>query len=192
MGRKDQIVETAISLLARKGVKGFTIRNLSQEVGVTDGAVYRHFTGKQAIMEEILGRFEDLSHFEEGQAEAPLTMIEHFLQDRYRRFEENPELARLLLLNNPFQSHPELMSRFRRMMHRHFQVVESYLNAGRQDGSIVSHISPLSLFRLIVGPFRLIVTQWLFSHLEFDLHATGMRQWQDTLQLIQTGVPHAG
>ena len=48
------IIDASIELIAEKSIQGFTIKNLSQKIGVTDGAIYRHFESKTEILQNIL------------------------------------------------------------------------------------------------------------------------------------------
>ena len=52
--KRSEIVVSAIELFARKGYDGTTIRDISGAAGVTDGAMYRHFSGKEELARLIL------------------------------------------------------------------------------------------------------------------------------------------
>ncbi|MBI3893947.1 MAG: TetR/AcrR family transcriptional regulator, partial [Candidatus Wallbacteria bacterium] len=51
--RRDDILLSARRLVSDLGVKGMTVRELAREVGVTEGALYRHFPSKEALVEEL-------------------------------------------------------------------------------------------------------------------------------------------
>ena len=53
------IIDASIELIAEKSIQGFTIKNLSQKIGVTDGAIYRHFKSKTEILQNILHSFQN-------------------------------------------------------------------------------------------------------------------------------------
>lgn len=59
--KRSQIVKSALDLFARKGYSGTTIKDISRAAGVTDGAMYRHFTGKEElarlIFEALMGDY---------------------------------------------------------------------------------------------------------------------------------------
>ena len=50
---RDRIVQSALRLFSRKGFRGTTIKDIAHEVGVTEGAIYRHFESKEELMEHI-------------------------------------------------------------------------------------------------------------------------------------------
>jgi AcrR family transcriptional regulator len=50
--RKNEIIAAAIQELARHGVNGSTVRRIAAAAGVTEGAIYRHFTSKEELCNE--------------------------------------------------------------------------------------------------------------------------------------------
>jgi TetR/AcrR family transcriptional regulator, fatty acid metabolism regulator protein len=48
--RQRQIIESAIKLIAEKGLGEFTTKKLAQAVNVSEPAIYRHFENKEAII----------------------------------------------------------------------------------------------------------------------------------------------
>lgn len=52
--RREQILEVAARLFARHGFHGVSIADLGAAVGVSGPALYRHFSGKEALLEEML------------------------------------------------------------------------------------------------------------------------------------------
>ncbi len=56
MPTKEKIVRVAVKLFSKKGFKGTTIKDIAREVGITEGAIYRHFTSKEDIIRHITAR----------------------------------------------------------------------------------------------------------------------------------------
>jgi len=53
---REHILDTAISLFHRKGLSATTLEEIAREAGVTRGAVYWHFMGKQDLLQAVLSR----------------------------------------------------------------------------------------------------------------------------------------
>jgi AcrR family transcriptional regulator len=49
-GRREEIVQATLDLVADRGVEGATITRIATAVGVTEGALYRHFESKEEIL----------------------------------------------------------------------------------------------------------------------------------------------
>jgi Transcriptional regulator len=45
----EPIEKTAIRLFASKGIKQVTIKDIAKEAGCSEGALYRHYTGKEEM-----------------------------------------------------------------------------------------------------------------------------------------------
>ncbi|GEP11569.1 TetR/AcrR family transcriptional regulator [Methylobacterium gnaphalii] len=59
---KEALIEAARRFIAERGVGGFTLVDAARLVGVTPAALYRHFRGREALLEEVAGRgFKDLA-----------------------------------------------------------------------------------------------------------------------------------
>ena len=52
--RRDQILDTAARLFARRGFHGVSIDELGAAVGVSGPALYRHFPSKEGLLAEML------------------------------------------------------------------------------------------------------------------------------------------
>jgi len=52
-GTKEKIFDAAVDLFAEKGYDGVSIRDIGRAVGITEAAVYKHYSGKEAILESI-------------------------------------------------------------------------------------------------------------------------------------------
>lgn len=52
-GTKEKIFDAAVGLFAEKGYDGVSIRDIAWGVGITEGAVYKHYSSKDEILESI-------------------------------------------------------------------------------------------------------------------------------------------
>ncbi len=50
--KKQEIVSATVRLVARQGVNGTSIRQIATAAGVTEGALYRHFKGKDDLCQQ--------------------------------------------------------------------------------------------------------------------------------------------
>ncbi len=54
--RKEEILDAAARIMARDGIASLTIATLAREVGVTTGALFRHFETRDAILVALAER----------------------------------------------------------------------------------------------------------------------------------------
>ncbi len=55
---KERILITALRLFAKDGYEAVSVRDIAQEVGITKGAMYRHYENKRDLFNSILARME--------------------------------------------------------------------------------------------------------------------------------------
>ena len=53
---KVKILMTALKLFARDGYEAVSVRDIAQELGITKGALYRHYKNKRDIFDNIVER----------------------------------------------------------------------------------------------------------------------------------------
>ena len=73
---KEKILETALTLFAREGFAGTSMADIAGELGITKGALYRHYAGKRDIFESILRRMEAIDTEKAGNYDVPVEPIE--------------------------------------------------------------------------------------------------------------------
>ena len=56
---KNRILAEALALFAKNGYLGTSMSDLANRLHLTKGALYRHFSGKQEILDQILCRMQE-------------------------------------------------------------------------------------------------------------------------------------
>ncbi|MDF2935620.1 MAG: regulatory protein TetR [Paenibacillaceae bacterium] len=128
---RSRIILEALRLFAVKGYDGVSVRDIAGAVGVKESSLYKHFTGKQAIFEDIIGEFpkrygemtEELGIEETN----PVQLAQHYaampeealltLGERLFLFFSRDEFASLLrnMLTMAQYSHPLAREVYRRL-----------------------------------------------------------------------------
>lgn len=95
---QDQILATALRLLGEDGFNGFSMRALAAELGVTVGATYRHFGGKDKILEAAADQILTAIPFSDGGGDWRRAFVENARAYRgtFRRY---PGVAAYLMQN---------------------------------------------------------------------------------------------
>ena len=48
--RQHEIIQATMEIIAEQGIQNFTMATLAKRIGITDGALYKHFTSKKDIL----------------------------------------------------------------------------------------------------------------------------------------------
>lgn len=78
--RRTAILGAAARLFAERGYRGVSIDDLGRAVGTTGPALYRHFSGKQALLGEVLVDISDRLARQGGELVAQATGAEEALE----------------------------------------------------------------------------------------------------------------
>ena len=73
---KERILEAALNLFARDGYAGVSMADIAGELGITKGALYRHYAGKRDIFESILRRMEQMDGENAANYDVPAESVE--------------------------------------------------------------------------------------------------------------------
>ena len=185
--RQQQIIETAIKLIAEKGIQNLTIKNISKEIGITEPALYRHFDNKLEILKGIIQYFSIIMKpaFESMQKEnQPIQQIENFFFSHLRILNNNYNFAKVIFSESNFQNDETLINSINIMMNKSQQKIKSVILQGQAINEIHSEQNALNISRIIIGSLRFLVIQWTMSGMVFDLEGEGLQLWNDIKKLI--------
>ncbi len=51
--KRDELTTAALRLFAEHGIRGTSVRDIAEAAGVTEGALYRHFAGKDTLAQSL-------------------------------------------------------------------------------------------------------------------------------------------
>lgn len=95
--RQRQIADAALKIIAQHGLSRFTTAAIAHEVGITEGAIFRHFPSKEAIVLAAIDRVEELFEEDAPSDEGePLERLRRFVEHRVRVVHENGGIPRLV------------------------------------------------------------------------------------------------
>ncbi len=95
---QEHIIAAALGLLREVGFHGFSMRALAADLGVTVGATYRHFGGKEKILEVAADRILAAIPFTDGDGDWRRAFMENARAYR-ATFRQYPGVAAYLTLH---------------------------------------------------------------------------------------------
>lgn len=103
--RQDEIVKAAVELAGSHGIDNVTTQEIAEVVGVTQGAIFKHFPTKDtiwvAVVHWIRGRLMSAVDRAASQASDPIDALERIFYAHITFAEKHPVAPRLLLATNP-------------------------------------------------------------------------------------------
>jgi AcrR family transcriptional regulator len=153
---RQRIEAAAIHLFVEKGVAETTVRDIARAVDISEGALYRHFVSKEALVWQLFERHYvefagSLLTLAEGEASARgkvAAMIRGFC----RAHDDNPELFRFLL----FVQHGQL-GRLAPETPTPVSAVRTVMNSAIASGEVPQQSADLAtalLFGVVLQPVQ--------------------------------------
>lgn len=119
---KEKILLKSLQLFARHGYEAVSVRTIAEELGITKGALYRHYKNKRDIFDSIVERMIRLDAQRAEDYQMPAQQYD-LLPDSYENISlENIQIFTIEQLK--FWTEDDFASQFRRMLN-----LEQYRNA---------------------------------------------------------------
>jgi len=151
--RQVQIVDAAMRIIASKGARKFTAELLGREVGVTSGAIFRHFKSMEVIVDAAVDRMEAIL-FEDFPPKAadPIERLGIFFQRRVQAIVANPHISRMLLSDHLAQAGGrDQTKRIVEFKRRSRAFVFECLQEARRSGMLLGETGPEEGTILVLG-----------------------------------------
>jgi AcrR family transcriptional regulator len=154
---KQQIIEAATQLFARKGFYGTSVSDLTQAVGLTKGALYYHFTDKDALFFAVIESVKNT--WGEAVAEVvtgsnnSLTQIEILFKKHAELLSRNEFMCFVMsnLMSEMESVDPKYSSVIEDVYEELILFAEKIISSGQSKGEIRSDVDSRLLSLNIVG-----------------------------------------
>lgn len=157
--RRREIADAALRIIATRGITALTVAELARELGLTGGALYRHYPSTDAILEAVAVRASELldGSLPEPSHE-PLVWLERFVESRSRIIAGASGVARLMLSEQlSLAVPPEGQERLRESVRKTMVALERVLRDGQEQGLIRTDTRAADLVPIIVGTVQMLV-----------------------------------
>lgn len=180
-GTRERILEAALSVYRRQGARGFSMRAVAADAGITATAIYRHFPDKRALAAALVARARELlgGRMFEGLRGADSLERVWSCGDSYAGFaQDHPQLYRLLFVEPLDESLPDV----RRMQSGEeaapFRFVVDRMREAVDDGHLGGE------------PTHLALTVWAHLHGLCMLLLAGRVPSHDFRELCRSSLGH--
>lgn len=171
--RQIEIIVKTLELINESGLQGFTTKNLSREMGISEPAIYRHFKNKHEILlsairysgANILKIFEKLN-------DETLTDFERilmFYNDQMELFATNLELSAIVFSEEFFRGDRELMDEAIIILQEVENNLKAIVETCQKKGSIRDDASSEYIVLMIMGMVRHHVRKWRLQYYKKDI-----------------------
>ncbi len=137
--RRREIIEAARLVITERGMQSLTIGNLARAVGVSQGAIYRHFRGKKQILasliEDIDRRLTRRMDLMDGDPDSGLKRLEQALNVNVAP-STLTGVSFLVIAEVLMNGDDELRQLMQASIDKHLAMIEAQLAVGVQKGEV--------------------------------------------------------
>jgi AcrR family transcriptional regulator len=166
--RRSQILDAALAIVHTKGIHSLTLREIADRVGVSEAALFRHFKGKEDIVDSLASMvFEENQFFPHG--EAPWEAMENMLRWQLENFQKNPMHTSILFQEDIFREFPSVKQRFDLRRSSRSSLISQLIREGKASGAFSADVDAEAFSLLFMGGLRLAVLEWRHAGFSYDL-----------------------
>ena len=165
--RRTATVEAVVELAAEQNPSEITTTAIAERMGLTQGALFRHFSSKDAILqavmtwigERLLGRLDQAAT---GVA-SPLAALQAIYTAHIDFVVEHPGVPRMIFgeLQRPAETLPKRM--VQTLVHSYGQRIRRLLEAGKAQGELAADLDVDAAAVLFLGTIQGLVMQSLLA-----------------------------
>ncbi|MGC3993785.1 MAG: helix-turn-helix domain-containing protein [Propionicimonas sp.] len=161
LAKREEILTTALEVIARSGYKRTSVRELAAAVGLSQAGLLHYFSSKEELFAEVLLKRDAVDRERAAGGEAAVRT----LVDIVRHNAEVPGLVQLYAQYSVEAAHPEhpeheaFVERYDRI--RGYLVAD--LRARQEAGTLPAHLDAAKLANLLIAASDGLQTQWLLD-----------------------------
>jgi AcrR family transcriptional regulator len=179
--RKRQIAGAAMSLIAREGVKGLSLAAVARQVGVVPSALYRHFKGKEEILDATLDLIQELvmDNVRSVRRESPLPLdqLKRLMMRHIQMIQEFQAIPRIIFSDEISASHPLRRTGIYKIIREILGQVAEMVAQGQRQGQINPDLSPETVSVMFLGLVQPPAILWYLSQGKFNVLKHIKKAW---------------
>ncbi|MGB5233328.1 MAG: TetR family transcriptional regulator [Desulfoprunum sp.] len=165
--RRAVIVQTVIELAAERNPNGITTAAIAERMGLTQGALFRHFPNKAAVLEAVMGWVAErllarLARATEG-ATSPLAALEAMFLTHAEFVAEHPGVPHLLFGELQNADRTGSKAKVQSLVERYAGQLRGLIEQGKAFGEIDPDLDTEAAAILFIGTLQGLVIQSLLA-----------------------------
>ena len=170
--RQAEIIATVVALAAERNPADVTTTDIAKAMNVTQGALFRHFSNKEAIRLAVIDWVETqlMARLGDAQASAPdvVSGLEAMFLAHVRFIREFPGVPRLVFAELQQPDSSPLRQRVQQIMRRYRQMLAETLGKAKAAQLIRSDVDVQAAAALFLGAIQGLVMQSMLGGVSPD------------------------
>jgi AcrR family transcriptional regulator len=161
--RQEQIIQVAVDLAGERGMQGVTTQDMADAMGLTQGAIFRHFPSKDAIWLAAMSWIREglmgvLGAAAKG-ASDPLDALERMFYAHVSFIAKYPAIPRMVFSGQMLHDNPKLKALVQEIVSGYEDRLVALLREARVAGLARADLDEQSAAILFIGMIQGLVVQ---------------------------------
>ena len=179
--RKHQIIEAVIHLITSRGMEHVTIDAIAEQVGLTEGAIYRHFASKHQILTLLVDDIENnlVRKVEDAQiqGESALKNLEQILGAHLDDVQDRRATSFIVIAEAMGFDGIGLGPRVSQMLFNYLNIVQEVIKRGVREGNIRDDLDVAAAATAFLGLVQSAATLWALNDYSHSLTDQCAKMW---------------
>ena len=186
--RRRQIVDAARELIIKYGSEHITGRRIAKEIGITEGAISRHFKSKRDILSFLIEDVEanlvaDIER-EMTSGATPLQVIDNTMKSHISSIEQRRGVTFLVIAEIISLGDKKLNRQASEVLNRYTGRIRDILSEGVKSGEIRDDVAPETAAVLLSATIQGLVNLWALSNYSFSLEESYLSLWRMLREVV--------
>ncbi len=187
--RREQIVGAALDIIAYDGLTALSVAGIGNRVGIAPSALYRHFKGKEEVLDAVLDFIErrlmdNVKQVREETSNAS-KRLESLLRRHARMLSENRAIPHVVFSDGIYTGHPERKSKVAGIITGYLDEVRRIIEEGQREEVLHQEVDAQTASVMFLGMILPAAVLWNVSEGGFDIARHVEKAWPAFLRSIR-------
>ena len=180
--RQEQITQAALSLINTNGLKGLSVAGVAKRVGLVPSAIYRHFKGKDQIIDAVLDLIftrllgnvakvcREVSH--------PFERLKLILVRHVGLILESHAIPRIIFSEEVYSGNSGRKAKLNREIEAYLTKISEIVRQGQLENHIRNDVDPGTISVMFLGIIQPAAILWHISDESFDVAKHAEKAWR--------------
>lgn len=180
--RQRQIAEAALEIIADGGIEELNTAGIARRVGIVPSAIYRHFAGKDDVLDAVLDLIDDKLQGNVrsvcDQIDDPMERLHTLLMRHVEMIRQNEAIPHIVFSESVYGGQAVRKKKLYKIIQAYLDQIALIVEEGQNEGSIHDKINPDEVAVMFLGMIQPGAILWHLSDGEFDVNKQAEKAWQ--------------
>lgn len=179
--RKEQILDATLEIIAENGPSAVNTSEISRRVGIVPSALYRHFSGRENLIDALLERTEaqlrEILERISGEDGDSLARLKRNFFLHIEMIRKNPGIPKLIFSDAIAFGAPQRKKKLLSILKTYMKSLESIVVTGQEEETISREILPRAAAFILVSLAQTTAIMLNLTENEVDITPAAESAW---------------